>query len=317
MKPLVIVFSQLSPLFSNPNPPPFPEELSNLFKPVISQEDNSYLCNILLKEEIKETLFSMNSNKCPGPNGLSSLFFKHYWSIVKSEVIAAVQNFFQSGRLLKQLNHTFIALIPKIDGASLMNQFRPIALCNVVYKIISKILASRLKTMLPKFISPWQGAFVLGRLIQDNSIIAFEVINAMKKSKRKLGYIALKMDMEKAYDLMEWSFLLKIMEILGFNAQWISLINECISSPSFLILINGSPHGFFSSSRGLRQGDPLSPFFFIIGVEALSRVLSKSEAEGLFKGFPLTRQCPRVSHLLFVDDLIIFSRATMEDVSTV
>uniref|UniRef100_A0A2N9G6T6 CCHC-type domain-containing protein n=1 Tax=Fagus sylvatica TaxID=28930 RepID=A0A2N9G6T6_FAGSY len=214
---------------------------------VISQEDNSYLCNIPSNEEIKETLFSMNSNKCPGPDGLPFLFFKHYWSIVKSKVIAAVQNFFQSGRPLKQLNHTFIALIPKIDGASSVNQFRPIALCNVVYKIISKILASRLKTMLPKFISPWQRAFVPGRLIQDNSIIAFEVINAMKKSKRKLGYIALKMDMEKAYDRM-----------------------EC-----------------------------------------------KSEAEGLFKGFPLTRQCPRVSHLLFVDDLIIFSRATMEDVSTV
>ena len=198
-----------------------------------------------------------------------------------------------------------------------MNQFRPIALCNVVYKIISKILAFRLKTMLPKFISPWQGAFVPRRLIEDNSIIAFEVINAMKKSKGKLGYIALKMDMEKAYDRMEWSFLLKIMEILGFNAQWISLIRECISSPSFSILINASPHGFFSSFRGLRQGDPLSPFLFIIGVEALSRVLNKSKAEGFFKGFPLARQCPRVSHLLFANDLIIFSRATMEDVSAV
>jgi hypothetical protein len=232
--------STFSSLFQSQSPP-FPEELSNLFEPVISQEDNSFLCNIPSEEEIKETLFSMNSNKSPSPDSLPPLFFKHYWSIVKPEVIIAVQKFFQSGRLLKPLNHTFITLIPKIDGASSMNQFRPIVLCNVVYKIISKILAFRLKTMLPKFISPWQGAFVPIRLIQDNSIIAFEVINAMKKSKGKLGYIALKMDMEKAYDRMEWSFLPKIMEILGFNAQWISLIRECISSPSFSILINGSP----------------------------------------------------------------------------
>jgi hypothetical protein len=117
---------------------------------------------------------------------------------VNQEVVEAVKNFFQSGRLLKQLNHTFIALIPKVEGAVSVNQFRPISLCNVIYKLISKILASRLKTMLPKFISPWQGAFVPGRLIQDNSIIAFEVINAMKNSKGKQGYMALKMDMEKA-----------------------------------------------------------------------------------------------------------------------
>jgi hypothetical protein len=308
--------SNFSTLFQSSSPP-FPEELSNLLEPVINDEDNAFLCSISLEEEIKEALFSMNSNKSPGPNGLPPLFFKHYWNIVKREVLEAVRNFFQSGRLLKQLNHTFIDLIPKVEGAASVNQFRPISLCNVIYKIISKILASRLKLMLPRFISPWQGAFVPGRLIQDNSIIACEVINAMKKSKGKQGYMAIKLDMEKAYDRMEWSFLLKIMEKLGFNHIWITLISECISSPSFSVLINGSPYGFFSSSCGLRQGDPLSPFLFIIGAEIFPGVLLQAELEGKFQGFNLARSCPRVSHLLFVDDLSIISRAFLEDAAAV
>uniref|UniRef100_A0A2N9HPK1 Reverse transcriptase domain-containing protein n=1 Tax=Fagus sylvatica TaxID=28930 RepID=A0A2N9HPK1_FAGSY len=107
------------------------------------------------------------------------------------------------------------------------------------------------------------------------------------------------------------------MEKLGFNGKWVALIRECISSPYFSILINGSPHGFFSSSRGLRQGDPLSPFLFIIGAEILSRILLKAESEGQFKGFQLARSCPKVSHLLFADDLIIFSRALREDATAI
>uniref|UniRef100_A0A2N9FAQ7 Reverse transcriptase domain-containing protein n=1 Tax=Fagus sylvatica TaxID=28930 RepID=A0A2N9FAQ7_FAGSY len=307
--------SSFSTLFQSSNPP-FPDELCNLLEPMISDDDNSYLCNVPSNEEIKETLFSMSSHKSPSPDG-SPHFFKHYWRFVNKEVVEAVKNFFQSGRLLKQINHTFIALIPKVEGAASVNQFKPISLCNVIYKLISKISASRLKVMLPKFISPWQGAVVPGRLIQDNSIIVYEVINAMKNSKGKQGYMALKMDMDKAYDRLEWSILLKIMEKLGFNGKWVALIHECISTPYFSILMNGSPHGFFSSSRGLRQGDPLSPFLFIIGAEILSRILHKVESEGQFKGFQLARLCPRVSHLLFANDLIIFSRASMEDVAAI
>uniref|UniRef100_A0A2N9IDR3 Reverse transcriptase domain-containing protein n=1 Tax=Fagus sylvatica TaxID=28930 RepID=A0A2N9IDR3_FAGSY len=254
----------------------------------------------------------MESLKSPGPDGLPPLFYKHYWSIVKKDVIAAVLNFFTSGKLVQQSNHTFIALIPKVEGASKVNQFRPISLCNVSYKIAGKILASRLKGILPKIVSPWQGAFVPGRLIQDNTIIAQEVVSSMKKSIVKDGFIAIKLDMEKAYDMMEWSFLLHILKLLGFCDKWIELIRECISSPSFSVLINGSPHDMISPSRGLRQGDPLSPFLFILGTEVFSRILITAEENHLFKGFTLARTCPRVSHLLFADDLIIFASANRE-----
>jgi exonuclease III len=203
--------SFFSELFKSSNPS-IPMEVENLFSNVISSEENEEICNIPTEVEIKNAVFSMGSLKAPGPDGLPPLFYKRYWEIVKKEVIGAVQNFFYTGNLQRQLNYTYIALIPKLEGAAFVNQFRPISLSNVVYKIISKILASRLKPLLPKIISPWQGAFVPGRVIQDNTIIAQEVIHAMKKTKGKQGYMALKMDMEKAYDRIEWSLILKVME---------------------------------------------------------------------------------------------------------
>ena len=305
-----------SQLFKSKNPP-LPDVIEDILSPVFSEDDNNQLCLVPSNEEIRDTLFSMGSLKSPGLDGLPPLFYKHYWSIVKKYVIGAVYNFFQSGRMLKQQNHTFIALIPKVEGASSIKQFRPISLCNVTYKIISKIIASRLKLLLPKVVSPWKGAFVPGRVIQDNSIIAHEVINAMKKSKSKHRFMALKMDMEKAYDRMEWSYLLKVMKCLGFNDKWIALVRECISTSSFSMMVNGSPHGMFFPSRGLRQDNSLSPFLFVLGSEVLSGILIKAEAGGKFKGFQLAQACPRISHLLFADDLIIFSRDLEEDAKAI
>jgi hypothetical protein len=129
--------------------------------------------------------------------------------------------------------------------------------------------------------------------------------------------MALKLDIEKAYDRMEWILIIKILDRLGLYEKWVSLVRECISSPSFSMLINGSPKGHFSASRGFRQGDPLSPFLFIIGIEVLSRLLTSAENSGFFKGFPLAPTCPRVSHMLFVDDLIIFARASVEDAKAI
>jgi hypothetical protein len=135
--------------------------------------------------------------------------------------------------------------------------------------------------------------------------------------KRSKGFMAMKMDMEKAYDRMEWSLILKILQKLAFWEKWISLVQECISSSSFSVLINGSPTNVFSPSKGLRQGDPLSPFLLILGSEVLLRLLHNAESNGKFLGFPLAPSCLRVSHLLFVDDFIIFSRATVEDATAI
>jgi hypothetical protein len=244
---------------------------------------------------------------------MASLLFstKKYWFIVRKDVLICIEQFFKNHNLLRKQNHTFLALIPKISGFHTAHQFRPISLCNIVYKIISKILANRFKRYLPKIISPLQSAFVPQRNIQDNTILAHEPLHAFKSKRGKGGFMFMKMDMEKAFDRMEWSFLLAVLEKLGFSQTWLSWIRICISSTSFSILLNESPFGHFSPGRGLRQGDPLSPFLFILGAEVFSRLMFKEEGIGRLKGLRISRNCSPIHHLLFADDLLIFGEASI------
>jgi hypothetical protein len=290
---------------------PIDDELLNLFPSIISEEENLALVSIPTEEEVFKALSSIESSKAPGPNSFFALFYKKYWSVVKSEVLECVWDFFLNKKMAREQNHTFITLIPKQIGAHSVNQFRPISLCNISYKIISKILANRLKLLLPKIISPLQSTFVPNRSIQDNSIIAHELLHSFKLKRGKCGFMFLKMDMEKAFDKIEWNLILAIMQHLGFHATWLQWIESCISSTSFSILLNGSPFGLFSSKRGLRQGDPLSPFLFILGSELLSRLLLKEERIGNIKGMKIARASPAINHLLFADDLLLFGKASL------
>jgi hypothetical protein len=198
-----------------------------------------------------------------------------------------------------------------------VNQFRPISLCNISYKIISKILANRLKSTLHKIISLLQSAFVPKRRIQDNSIIAHELLHSFNLKRGKCGLMFLKMDMEKAFDKMEWKLILSIMQHLGFPVTWLQWIHSCISSPSFSILLNGSPFGLFSPSKGLRQGDPLSPFLFILSLELLSRLLFKEEGLGKIKGMKIARNSPTINHILFADDLLLFGKTFLLEAESI
>jgi hypothetical protein len=213
--------SHFTTLFST-SAPPIEDELLSLFAPIILPEDNSFLCVLPLEEEVVQTLSSLGSTKAPGPDGFTALFYKKYWSIVKSDVLACIREFFLNNHLLQEQNHTHIALIPKKPGSHLVHHFRPISLCNIIYKIITKILVNRLKTMLPKIISPLQSTFVPSRNIQDNTILAHELLHSFKNKKGKEGFMFLSLDMEKAFDKMEWEFLLSVMKQLGFHSSWIS-----------------------------------------------------------------------------------------------
>jgi hypothetical protein len=198
-----------------------------------------------------------------------------------------------------------------VNSPSRVTEFRPISLCNVLYKIISKVLANRLKQVLPHIISLEQSAFIPGRLITDNILVAFETLHTMDtRLKGKEGFMAMKLDMSKAYDRLEWDFVEGVLRKIGFANRWISLLMSCIRTVTYLILINGQPHGLITPTRGLRQGDPLSPYLFILCAEVLSSLLQHSSKEGLISGVSLSRGGTRIHHLFFADDSLLFSQQT-------
>lgn len=173
--------------------------------------------------EIKEAVFSINGGKAPGPDGFSAKFYHSYWHIIGPDVCSDVRQFFLSGDLQPQQNETHVRLIPKTTGARKVAEYRPIALCNTHYKIIAKILTRRLKPLLPSLISQSQSAFVSGRAIGDNVLITHETLHYLRTSEaKKYCSMAVKTDMSKAYDRIEWGFLRAVLELLGFDQTWIS-----------------------------------------------------------------------------------------------
>uniref|UniRef100_A0A803NKE8 Reverse transcriptase domain-containing protein n=1 Tax=Cannabis sativa TaxID=3483 RepID=A0A803NKE8_CANSA len=189
-------------------------------------------------------------------------------SVVGNDVINFVNSFFESGHFPTGINATNLVLIPKKKQPLDMGDFRPIALCNVLYKIISKVLANRLKHVLPTIISETQSAFLQGRLISDNIMISYEIMHFLKRKRRgREGFMALKLDMSKAYDRLEWGYIRAMLVRMGFDGRWINLVMYCVSSVSFSIVHGGHEIGPIGASRGIRQGDPLSPYLFILCAE--------------------------------------------------
>ncbi|CAL1387047.1 unnamed protein product [Linum trigynum] len=280
----------------------------------VTDEMNHKLLRPFTTEEIKAALFQMGATKAPGDDGFPALFFQKNWSTIAPKLTEELMEFLNGGSLPADLNRTLIALIPKVKNPTSPKEYRQISLCSVLYKILSKTIANRLKEVLNDLICEAQSAFVPGRSITDNVIAAFECFSTMKnKNKGDRGSLALKLDMAKAYDRVEWIFLERVMAKLGFDDKWIKLVMNCVSSVSYAVLVNGHKSSFFNPGRGLRQGDPLSPYLFLLCAEGLSALINKNEKERKIHGLKICNKAPVVSHLLFADDCIIFARATVEE----
>lgn len=188
---------------SRTSKPPPANNYHDFISPCISDDDNAMLIAMPTSDEIKSVIFDMKPCTTPGPDGFSPDFYQIMWDTVGVDIVKVVQSFFHSGHILKQMNHNFITLIPKNNFPKHAVDFRPISLCNTSYKVISKLLAARVKTILGKIITPFQTAFIAGRSITDNIVIAHELVDSMKKSKTKNGWMAMKLDMSKAFDRIE------------------------------------------------------------------------------------------------------------------
>ena len=276
-------------------------------KPIISEETNQKLIVIPSALEIREAIFSIHADKAPGPDGFSASFYHSNWVEIGDEIVQEVREFFTSGVLPAGINDTHIRLIPKIASPQLVSDYRLIALCNVYYKIISKILTRRLQPVLDLVISPNQSAFVPGRAISDNVLITHEVLHTLKASKaEKRCAMAVKTDMSKAYDRLEWEFIEAVLLRMGFHSKLVNWIVQCVSYVTYSFLINGSPRGRVRPSREIRQGDPLSPYLFILCSEVLSGLCNRAQEDGSLNGIRVARGSHFINHLLFADDTMFF-----------
>ncbi|KAJ9677624.1 hypothetical protein PVL29_022550 [Vitis rotundifolia] len=283
-----------------------PDVESSLFK-TLDSLDNELLEGHFSDEEVFKALSDLGGDKALGPDGFTLAFWKFCWPIVGGEEMQVFEELHSQNAIFRSYNATFLVLIPKKEGAGDVQDFRPISLVGSLYKIIAKVLANRLKRVMGKLVSNNQNAFVEGRQILDAVLVANEAIDSRKRS-ASAGLVG-KLDIEKAYDHVNWRFLLSVLEKMGFGPNWRNWIYYCISTVRMAVLVNGTPTDFFSTFRGLRQGDPLSPYLFVLVMEAFSNLISRAEEVGFIRGFKVKGRRGEgvsISHLLFADDTLLF-----------
>ncbi|XP_019091045.1 PREDICTED: uncharacterized protein LOC109128670 [Camelina sativa] len=270
--------SYFKSLFTSSNPGNFQSLFSDL-PPRVSTLMNDGLTKLVSKEEIKEAVFAIKPSSALGSDGMTCLFFQHYWDVIREEVTKEIQAFFTSGSFPKEWNYIQLCLIPKIANPMHMSDLQPISLCSVLYKIISNILVNRLKPLLCVIVSPNQTAFVPERLIFDNIMVAHELVHALRTDPQvSKSFLAIKTDMSKAFDRVEWSYIKALLTAMGFHSKWIGWIMACVTSVTFTVLLNDQEH----------------------------------ESKGKINGVQYSEEGPSLHHLLFADDSLFLCKAEVE-----
>ncbi|XP_057424948.1 uncharacterized protein LOC130718376 [Lotus japonicus] len=259
------------------SPSPLPLEEGRYPCPMLSQAHGLQIVAEVTPQEFWEAVSTMGSFKAPSPDGFQPIFFKSFWHIVGDSAYKVVREAFATGSFDGAISETLVALIPKVDVPTYFRELRPISLCNVMYKIITKVLVLRLRTCLQEIVGPLQSSFIPERGTSDNAIILQEVAHFMMSKKRRSRNVLFKLDLEKAYDQVSWSFLRSTLVEFGFPLSTVDLIMHCATSSSVTLLWNGNRLPAFSATRGLRQGDPLSPYLFVLCLKRLAHSLMLEE----------------------------------------
>nr|GEU52192.1 hypothetical protein [Tanacetum cinerariifolium] len=284
---------------------------SGLFTKKVSDVARGNMLRAITNDEIKHAMFDICDDKASGVDGYTMVFFKKGWDIVRGDVCNAIRVFFGNEKVLKEINHTFLALIPKVSTLSKVNDYHPISCCDVIYKCISKILNNRIIDGIKEVVSESQSAFVSGRRISDNILITQELMHNYHHDRGPLR-CALKVDIQKVYDMVDWRFMGFILKCFGFPFVMIKWIMACVMSTSFSISINGDIHGLFEGKRGLRQGDPLSPYLFTLVMEVLTLILHRKVR--LSDTFCYHHHCEKfhIINVCFANDFFLFTRGELD-----
>ncbi|KAK6158949.1 hypothetical protein DH2020_006263 [Rehmannia glutinosa] len=250
----------------------------------------------------------MDSDSSPGPDGFNGIFYRHFWDVISVEVTVAVRSFVSNSSLPLGLNASFMALIPKTRDANVIENFRPIVMSNFLFKIITKILATRLGLIIADYLSPTQFGFIPGRQIHDCIAMVSEGFNVLQG--RSDSNMILKIDIRKAFDTLRWDFLLYVLRHLGFSKIFVHWLEVVLRSSRISVLLNGTPVGYFACSRGVRQGDPLSPLLFCIAEEVLGRFITSAMDQSRLSAFTAPRSIIFPASILYADDIVIMCGAS-------
>ncbi|GJU87854.1 RNA-directed DNA polymerase, eukaryota, partial [Tanacetum coccineum] len=264
------------------------------------------------RDEVRNAVWGCGENKSPGPDGFTFEFFRKFWDTLGSDFCAAVEWFFDHSSFSRGCNSSFIALIPKNHDPKFVNDYRPISLIGSLYKVVTKILATRLSSIISGLISDVQTAFLPNRQILDGPFIINELLSWCKHKKQQA--MVFKVDFAKAYDSIRWDFLEDVLRAFGFGSKWCSWIRGCLHSGMASVLLNGSPTSEFQFHCGLKQGDPLAPYLFILIMESLHLSLSRAIEAGIFKGIKIGSSL-NISHLFYADDAVFIGEWSIANLS--
>ncbi|XP_076953170.1 uncharacterized protein LOC143627172 [Bidens hawaiensis] len=268
-------------------------------------EANSLVQPFLLLE-IKEAVWDCHSDRAPGPDGYNFKFLKRFWNSLQGDFVKVFNEFFDAQSFSFGCLASFIALIAKVKNPVSLGEFRPISVVGCLNKVISKVLVGRLKKVIGRLISEEQSAFLANRSILDGPLILNELLAWLNRSKKR-GLI-FKVDIEKAYNSLNWNFFDSVLDQMGFPSRWRKWVSAILSASRASVLVNGSPTWEFQCFRGLRQGDPLSPFLFVIAMEVLTGMMKRAEESGLYYGLKCGPSGPVLSHFLYADDVVFVGK---------